>query len=139
LLFSFSLSSFLSSFSFLFQGGGGVGFAAAEHCGSQDRHMNTAKLISIQKSQSVGYSLWLQMVKDIPIWAASTGGSMAIIGFLALILLALVSQDERFLFNALESMKLKRKEIKQELDDCVYLEITIPKNSQATAFQIQQK
>ncbi len=44
-----------------------------------------------------------------------------------------------FFSSAFEKIKFKRKEIDKALADMLYLEITIPHNSQATAFQIQQK
>lgn len=41
--------------------------------------------------------------------------------------------------HAFEKMKFKKKDINHALAESLYLEITLPKNSQATAFQIQQK
>lgn len=41
--------------------------------------------------------------------------------------------------SAFQRIKFKTKDIERALNNSLYLEITLPKNSQATAFQIQQK
>ena len=43
------------------------------------------------------------------------------------------------IFHAFEKIKFKQKDLNKSLDETVYLEITIPKNSQASIFQVQQK
>ncbi len=43
------------------------------------------------------------------------------------------------MFHAFETIKIKKREVDKSLLDTVYIEIIIPRESQATAFQIQQK
>jgi hypothetical protein len=45
----------------------------------------------------------------------------------------------RLFGGAFEKIKFKQRDINRALSESMYLEITIPKNSQATAFQVQQK
>ncbi len=69
------------------------------------------------------------------IWLIST------IGFLLIIAGWIATKFFQFrLFSSVfEKMKFKRRDVEHALHDSLYLELTIPKNSQATAFQIQQK
>lgn len=69
------------------------------------------------------------------IWLIST------IGFLLIIAGWIATKFFQFrLFSSVfEKMKFKRRDVECALGDSLYLELTIPKNSQATAFQIQQK
>ena len=87
----------------------------------------------------VGYSLWVEMIHQIPDWELTLG-----IIFLSLIILTIciywiIRSNQLRIFHAFEKIKLKRKDIDRSLKDTKYIEIIIPKNSQATAFQVQQK
>ncbi len=90
-------------------------------------------------TNSIGYQLWLETVRKIPTWEWTTG----IIAFCAAIFLfslyQLFSLYRLDLFHSFEKIKIKKKDLDRETEKTLYFEITIPKNSQTTAFQIQQK
>ena len=88
---------------------------------------------------NIGYSLWLEAVKKIPSWEW-TAGILTLCG--AIFLFAVYQiflLYELDIFHAFEKIKLKQKDLDAQANDTLYFEITIPKNSQTTAFQIQQK
>lgn len=87
----------------------------------------------------IGYTLWLDAIKNIPRWELLTIISfLGAIYFIWCTVIILRIHHER-IFHAFEKIKLRQKDIDQSLSDTTYIEITIPKNSQATAFQVQQK
>ena len=68
----------------------------------------------------------------------------AIIIFLSILILsAIIYEIMRIyqvrIFHSFEKIKLKQKDLERSFKDTEYIEITIPKNSQVTAFQVQQK
>jgi hypothetical protein len=87
----------------------------------------------------LGYILWLQMIKQIPTWVLVVG--MVFVGAVVLtsILYGIMRIYQVRIFHAFEKLKLKQKDWDRAFKDTQYIEITIPKNSQVTAFQVQQK
>ena len=87
----------------------------------------------------IGYTLWLQAIKQIPSWEW-TAGILTLCGAVFLFslskLFVLYFGD---IFHAFEKIRIKKKDLDKELSNTLYFEITIPKDSQTTAFQIQQK
>ncbi len=79
------------------------------------------------------------MIQKIPTWELTIG----IIFLAGLVIFSLVYIFVRIyqvrIFHAFEKLKLKQKDLDRSLQDTQYIEITIPKNSQVTAFQVQQK
>src|SRR5579863_6256275 len=87
----------------------------------------------------IGYQLWLEEVKKIPSWEW-TAGILTFCGAIFLFsLYQLFSLYRLDIFHAFEKIKIKRKDLDKELGGTLYFEIIIPKDSQTTAFQIQQK
>ncbi len=87
----------------------------------------------------VGYILWVEMIQKIPRWELTLG-----VVFLGLIVLGIcfywiIRIFQLKIFHAFEKIKLKPKDLDRSFEDARYIEIIIPKNSQATAFQVQQK
>ncbi len=88
-------------------------------------------------SKNIGFTLWLDIFKKIsPL-------EMAVISIFFYLVIFLFSLLQIFflyrdnIFHAFENLKIKLSDfIKQ---DNLYIEITIPKDSETTAFQIQQK
>lgn len=87
----------------------------------------------------IGYILWLDTIKKIPAWELMAGSFClgAVIVVFCIYIILKTNRDR--IFHAFESIKLKQKYIDRALADTIYIEVTIPKNSQTTAFQIQQK
>jgi hypothetical protein len=88
---------------------------------------------------NIGYSLWLETVHKIPVWEWA-GGIMTFCG--AIFLFALYQLFILYkldIFHAFETIKIKKNDLDRASKDALYFEITIPKDSQTTAFQIQQK
>lgn len=83
--------------------------------------------------------LWLQAIRKIPTWELTIGT----IFFAGLVIFSIVYLLVRIhkmrIFHAFEQLKLRQKDLDRSLKDTRYIEITIPKNSQVTAFQVQQK
>lgn len=90
-------------------------------------------------NNNIGYSLWLDMFKQIPKWELTVGILTLGLAIFFFCLYALLRKYQISLFHAFEKIKIKKKDLDISLLDTIYIEITIPKNSQATAFQIQQK
>lgn len=81
----------------------------------------------------------MQMIKKIPTWEL-----IIVIAFLVSLIIfwtvfIIVRIHEDRIFHAFEKLKLKQKDLDRAFNDTQYVEITIPKNSQVTAFQVQQK
>ena len=88
---------------------------------------------------NIGYQLWLEAVKKIPTWEW-TVGILTFCGAIFLFsLYQIFSLNRLDIFHAFEKIKIKRKDLDRESAKTLYFEITIPKDSQTTAFQIQQK
>jgi hypothetical protein len=90
-------------------------------------------------AHNIGYSIWLEMLHKIPVGVsiiAFLGIGFALLFF---ILSELVRNDKFGIFHTFEKIKIKRKDIDKTLLDTIYIEITIPRESQTTAFQVQQK
>lgn len=87
----------------------------------------------------LGYNLWLQTIHKIPTWELTIG----IIFFGGLIFFAIFYGIVRIyqvrIFHSFEKLRLRYKDLDRSLKNTEYVEITIPKNSQVTAFQVQQK
>lgn len=88
---------------------------------------------------NIGFELWLETVRGIRKWEWATG-IMAFCGAIFLFSLSKIfALYELDLFHAFEKVKIKKKDLDRTSRDVLYFEITIPKDSQTTAFQIQQK
>ncbi|MCL5667162.1 MAG: ATP-binding protein [Patescibacteria group bacterium] len=88
---------------------------------------------------NIGYQLWLETVRKIPTWEWTTG-ILTLCGTIFLFsLYQLFSLYRLDIFHAFEKIKIKNKDLDKEFPKTLYFEITIPKDSQTTAFQIQQK
>ncbi len=91
-------------------------------------------------NQSIDYfSLWRDMVTHIPDWELTIGIIIIAFGLMFLFFLDGTWMQRLGIFHAFEKMRMKKKDIDKAFRDMTYIEITIPKDSQATAFQIQQK
>ncbi len=90
-------------------------------------------------ARNIGYSLWLDIVKKIPSWEWLTGLTIVCSAILLWLLYELFSKNQLSIFHAFEKIKVKQKDVDKNFADTLYFEITIPKDSQATAFQVQQK
>ena len=90
-------------------------------------------------TDNIGFSLWLEMVKKIPGWEWATGVLIVCCAIILFCLFELFVLDRLGIFHAFEKGKIKKKDLEQGLADTLYVEITIPKESLTTAFQIQQK
>jgi hypothetical protein len=88
---------------------------------------------------AIGFELWLDMIRKIPTWELAAGGFFLLLTFSAITLYQFFKLYQLNIFHAFEKIKLKRKDLDQAVRDAMYIEITIPKNSQVTAFQVQQK
>jgi len=90
-------------------------------------------------TNKLAYVLWLQMIKKIPTWELIIiiAIFVGLIIFWTLFIFVRIHQER--IFHAFEKLKLKQKDLDRAFDDTQYVEITIPKNSQVTAFQVQQK
>jgi len=78
------------------------------------------------------------LVNQMPAWErilSNIGGSLLCL----MVAYFILSKLGFFPKHAFEKIKLKKKDLNKWLGNTLYYEITIPKNSQATAFQIQQK
>jgi len=80
----------------------------------------------------------LEMISQLPAWERIVPN---VAGSLFLLVLAYLFLRKLGFFpkHAFERIKLRKKDLDRQLKDTLYFEITIPKNSQATAFQVQQK
>jgi hypothetical protein len=83
----------------------------------------------------MGCALWLNFFNQLPAWEHIAGW----VGIAILFSVFFFDKLPSFNHHAFEKIKLKSKDVDKWLDNTIYFEITIPKNSQATAFQIQQK
>ncbi len=90
-------------------------------------------------AHNIGYSLWLDTVKSIPEWEWTAGVSIVAGAILLFCLYELFSKNRVSIFHAFERVRIKKKDLAKALADTVYFEITIPKDSHTTAFQVQQK
>ncbi len=91
-------------------------------------------------ARNIGYSLWLNIIKSIPKWEWITLVSIIASAIVLLLLYGLRSRRKRGgLFHAFEKLKIKRKDLDKAFNDDLYFEVTIPQDTQATAFQVQQK
>ncbi len=88
---------------------------------------------------NIGYQLWLETVKKIPTWEWTTGVLTFCGAIFLFSLYQLFSLYKLDIFHAFEKVKIKKKDLDRASRDVLYFEITIPKDSQTTAFQIQQK
>ncbi len=90
-------------------------------------------------TNKLGYNLWLQMIQQIPTWELTIG----IIFFAGLVLILIIYGIVRIyrvrIFHSFEKLKLKNKDLDRSVKNTQYVEITIPKNSQVKAFEVQQK
>lgn len=86
-----------------------------------------------------GFELWLDMIRKIPRWELVAGTSFFALIVFSIGLYQFFKLNQLNIFHAFEKIKLKQKDIDRAIGEIMYLEITIPKNSQVTAFQVQQK
>ncbi len=84
-------------------------------------------------------SLWIDAVKRIPPWEFNIGILSAVFGVVLLLFYDLVWMHRLGIFHAFEKIKIKKKDADQAALESTYIEITIPRDSQTTAFQVQQK
>lgn len=87
----------------------------------------------------IGYQLWLDLMHSIPRWELVAGMSFFAFILVSIALYQLFKIYQLDIFHAFERIKLREKDIERATEQSMYLEITIPKNSQVTAFQVQQK
>ena len=90
-------------------------------------------------NHDINFSLWLTMMHGIPIWEFAIAGIGLLFAFLFFLFHDLTWMHKFGLFHSFEHLKIKKKDIDKAFLDTTYIEITIPRDSQATAFQIQQK
>ncbi len=84
---------------------------------------------------TMGQIMWTYYFSRMPFWENIAGW----IGITILFFMFVFDKLPGFNRHSFEKIKLKKKDLEAWLDTSLYFEITIPKNSQATAFQIQQK
>lgn len=87
----------------------------------------------------LGFALWLDMVKRIPKWEFMTGTLFLLLLLFFFGLYQFLKLYHDPIFHAFEKIKIKKKDLDRTIADSMAIEITIPKNSQVTAFQVQQK
>lgn len=85
------------------------------------------------------FNLWLDAIHKIPPWVLVVGVSFLALTVFSLVFYQLFRIYQLNIFHAFEKIKLKEKDIEHAAERSTYIEITIPKNSQVTAFQVQQK
>lgn len=85
------------------------------------------------------FELWWSMVKSVPTWEWTTGILVFCSGVILLCVHELFKSNKTGISQAFEKIKFKEKDVDRELANTVYFEIAVPKDSQATAFQVQQK
>ncbi len=85
------------------------------------------------------FDLWLDAVHKIPPWVLVAGVSFLAVTILSVVFYQFFKIYQLNIFHAFERIKLKEKDIERAAEQSMCLEITIPKNSQVTAFQVQQK
>jgi hypothetical protein len=90
-------------------------------------------------TNAIGFELWLDMIHKVPKWELAAGGSFFLLTFAAVALYQFFKLYQLPIFHAFERIKVKPKDLDQAVGDAMQIEITIPKNSQVTAFQVQQK
>lgn len=90
-------------------------------------------------TNAIGFELWLDMIHKVPKWELAAGGSFFLLTVSAVAIYQFLKLYQLPLFHAFEHIKIKRKDLDQAVGDAMQIEITIPKNSQVTAFQVQQK
>lgn len=90
-------------------------------------------------ANNIGTSLWWEMVRKIPLWELVTALIVLGSGLFIYLMYELFVLNQLNIFHAFEKIKIKKKDLETELPNTVYFEITIPKDSQTTAFQVQQK
>jgi len=93
----------------------------------------------VNMTKNIGYSLWLEMVRGIPMWEFTLGAVVVGGAIVFFLLYCVLRRYQVNIFHAFEKKKIKQKDVDNASRDTAYIEITIPKNSQATAFQVQQK
>jgi hypothetical protein len=85
------------------------------------------------------FNLWLDAIHKIPLWVLVVGISFLALTIFSVVFYQLFKIYQLNIFHAFEKIKLKEKDIEHATEHSTYIEITIPKNSQVTAFQVQQK
>lgn len=85
------------------------------------------------------FALWLDIVQGIPTWEWMTGVIIVVSAIFAWLIYELFSKNQLSIFHAFEKIRVKQKDLDKTFADTLYFEVTIPKDSQATAFQVQQK
>jgi hypothetical protein len=90
-------------------------------------------------TNKVGYILWIEMIQKIPRWEWTLGIIFLCTFIVGAVIYWIIKIYQLQIFHAFEKVKLKQKDLEHSFKDTRYIEIIIPKNSQATAFQVQQK
>ena len=90
-------------------------------------------------TNGLGYILWLQILQKIPKWELTLGIILLSVSILSAIIYGIMRIHRVRIFHSFEKIKLKQRDLERSFKDTEYVEITIPKNSQVTAFQVQQK
>lgn len=90
-------------------------------------------------THAIGFELWLDMIRKIPRWELTAGITFFILIVVSIGLYQFLKLFQLNIFHAFEKIRFKQKDIDGAIERLMYLEITIPKNSQVTAFQVQQK
>src|ERR1035437_2550983 len=90
-------------------------------------------------THNADYLLWLETVRRIPPWEFTVAGLSVLFGLAFFVLHDLAGKRGLSIFRAFQSIKIKSRELDTAVKNSTYIEITIPRDSQASAFQIQQK
>jgi DNA helicase HerA-like ATPase len=92
-----------------------------------------------QMTHNIYYPLWLDAVGCIPSWELYLAAVAACVGLLLLVFHDIIFKHKGGIARSFEKVRLKKKDLNKAILESAYIEITIPRDSQTTAFQIQQK
>ena len=90
-------------------------------------------------THNTNYFLWLDAIRRIPSWEFYVAVAAASVGLPILLFHDVVFKHKGGIARFFEKVRLKKKDLNKAILESAYIEITIPRDSQATAFQIQQK
>ena len=91
------------------------------------------------RHSELGYTLWLEAINKIPKWELTTGIIFLVGVVFSGLVYGIMRTYQVRIFYAFQKLKLRKKDLDRAFKDAQYIEITIPKNSNTSAFQVQQK